>query len=111
MPHKYYHGRTGVIWNVTPRAVGVEVTKRVNTRIVLKRFHVRIEHVKPSKCRDDFLARRKTYADIKKETKDQPKEKRQILKRIPKQPAYGKFVHIPKTGISTLTPARYVVLL
>jgi hypothetical protein len=22
MPHKYYHGKTGVVWNVTKRAVG-----------------------------------------------------------------------------------------
>ena len=29
MPHKVYHGRTGVIWNVTKRAVGVEVNKQV----------------------------------------------------------------------------------
>lgn len=30
MPHKVYHGRTGVIWNVTKRAVGVEVNKQVH---------------------------------------------------------------------------------
>lgn len=29
MPHKVYHGRTGVVWNVTKRAVGVEVNKQV----------------------------------------------------------------------------------
>lgn len=29
MPHKFYHGRTGRIWNVTKRAVGVEVNKQV----------------------------------------------------------------------------------
>lgn len=29
MPHKYYHGKTGQIWNVTKRAVGVEITKKV----------------------------------------------------------------------------------
>lgn len=28
MPHKWYHGKTGVIWNVTKRAVGVEVNKQ-----------------------------------------------------------------------------------
>lgn len=38
MPHRYYHGKTGVVWNVTPRAVGVEVNKRVNTRIIKKRL-------------------------------------------------------------------------
>ena len=25
MPHKYYHGRTGIVWNVTKSAVGVIV--------------------------------------------------------------------------------------
>jgi large subunit ribosomal protein L21e len=29
MPQKFYHGKTGRIWNITPRAVGVEVNKQV----------------------------------------------------------------------------------
>jgi large subunit ribosomal protein L21e len=29
MPHKWYHGKTGIIWNITRRAVGVEVNKQV----------------------------------------------------------------------------------
>ena len=29
MPFKFYHGRTGVIWNVTKRALGVELNKTV----------------------------------------------------------------------------------
>ncbi|KAF8411863.1 hypothetical protein HHK36_004422 [Tetracentron sinense] len=33
MPHKFYHGRTGKVWNVTKRAIGVEVNKQV-TRIM-----------------------------------------------------------------------------
>ena len=51
MPHKGYHGRTGKIWNVTPRAVGVEVNKIVRNKTLVKRIHVRIEHIKPSNCR------------------------------------------------------------
>ena len=35
MPHKVYHGRTGVVWNVTKRAVGVEVNKQVHTQASL----------------------------------------------------------------------------
>jgi large subunit ribosomal protein L21e len=31
MPFKFYHGRTGVIWNVTKRALGVELNKTVRT--------------------------------------------------------------------------------
>ena len=30
MPHKFYHGRTGKVWNVTKRAIGVEVNKQVS---------------------------------------------------------------------------------
>ena len=29
MPHKFYHGKTGIVWNVTKRAVGVELLKKV----------------------------------------------------------------------------------
>ena len=29
MPHKFYHGKTGVVYNVTKRAVGVVMNKRV----------------------------------------------------------------------------------
>jgi len=29
MPFKFYHGRTGVVWNVTKRALGVELNKTV----------------------------------------------------------------------------------
>lgn len=58
MPHKQYHGRTGKIWNVTPRAIGVEVNKRVRGKILVKRIHVRLNHVRPSACNADFLQRR-----------------------------------------------------
>lgn len=29
MAFKWYHGKTGIIWNVTKRAVGVEINKQV----------------------------------------------------------------------------------
>lgn len=58
MPFKWYHGKTGVVWNVTKRAVGVEVFKAVNGKVLKKRIHVRVEHVIPSRCREEFLARR-----------------------------------------------------
>merc|ERR1711953_869514 len=57
MPHKVYHGKTGRVFNVTKRAVGAIVNKRVGGRIIPKRINVRIEHIKHSKCRDDFLRR------------------------------------------------------
>lgn len=35
MPFKHYHGRTGVVFNVNKRAVGVSVNKLVSFRIHL----------------------------------------------------------------------------
>ena len=57
MPYKYYHGRTGTVFNVNPRAVGVIVNKQVRNRIIPKRLHIRIEHLKLSTCRKEFLNR------------------------------------------------------
>merc|ERR1712061_468146 len=55
MPHKAYHGKTGRVFNVSKRAVGVVVNKRVGGKILPKRICVRVEHVKHSQCRKDFL--------------------------------------------------------
>lgn len=44
--HRYYHGRTGKVWNITKSALGVMVNKAVRGRIISKRLHVRVEHVK-----------------------------------------------------------------
>ncbi len=38
MPFKYYHGRTGVVFNVTKRAIGVTVKKLVRMRLGLNCF-------------------------------------------------------------------------
>mmetsp|Transcript_23052 Transcript_23052/g.22806 ORF Transcript_23052/g.22806 Transcript_23052/m.22806 type:complete len:164 (-) Transcript_23052:204-695(-) len=82
MPHKWYQGKTGVVWNVTKRAIGVEINKRVGTRIMRKRIHVRVEHVVPSRCREDFLKRRAENDAIKHEAKVKgvkaPVTKRQV---------------------------------
>jgi large subunit ribosomal protein L21e len=82
MPYKWYHGKTGVVWNVTKRAVGVEINKTVRGRIIRKRIHVRIEHVQPSRCREEFLNRRasndKAKHDAKVAGEPLPVTKRQI---------------------------------
>merc|ERR1719411_10889 len=57
MPYRYYHGRTGVVFHVVNRAVGVLVNKRVRHRIMVKRIYVRAEHLQPSKCRVNFIER------------------------------------------------------
>ena len=49
--------------------VGVQVNKRVGNRIIAKRLHVRIEHVKHSSSRKDFLERVIRNEEIKNEAK------------------------------------------
>jgi len=111
MPHKFYHGRTGIVFNVTKTAVGVRVNKYVNGRILEKRIHVKIEHVRKSKCQDEFLARVKRNELQKAEYK-----KTGVwveLKRQPKQPKAA--YYIPKTGgdgiITTIQPLPFSDLL
>jgi len=69
MPHKAYHGKTGRVFNVSKMAVGVVVNKRVRGKILPKRISVRVEHVKHSQCRKDFLDRVHSNEIKKKEAK------------------------------------------
>lgn len=52
LPYKYYHGKTGVVFNITKSAVGVLMQKIVGNRYIEKRLHVRVEHIRHSGCRD-----------------------------------------------------------
>ena len=85
MPYKYYHGRTGRVFNVNPRAIGVIVNKQVRNRIIPKRIHVRVEHLKLSTSRVDFLNR--VRENDKKKTEANKAGKRISTKRIVAQPA------------------------
>jgi len=55
--------RTGIVYNVTPNAVGVIVYKVVGNRYIEKRVNLRVEHVRHSKCRQEFLDRVKSNHD------------------------------------------------
>merc|ERR1719333_640445 len=48
MPYKFYFGKTGRVWNVTKRSVGVELLKTVGNRKRTRRISVRIEHIRHS---------------------------------------------------------------
>ncbi|CAH0473650.1 unnamed protein product [Peronospora belbahrii] len=101
MPHKFYHGRTGRVYNVTKRAVGVRVNKVVGNRIIHKHINVRVEHVHPSKCRLGFLTRVKENELKKKEAR--ATNVRAQIKRVPAQP---KTAYILKTkGSKPITMA------
>eukprot|EP00353_Schmidingerella_taraikaensis_P010169 CAMPEP_0185577736 /NCGR_PEP_ID=MMETSP0434-20130131/10874_1 /TAXON_ID=626734 ORGANISM="Favella taraikaensis, Strain Fe Narragansett Bay" /NCGR_SAMPLE_ID=MMETSP0434 /ASSEMBLY_ACC=CAM_ASM_000379 /LENGTH=165 /DNA_ID=CAMNT_0028195381 /DNA_START=22 /DNA_END=519 /DNA_ORIENTATION=+ len=93
MPHKFYHGRTGTVFNVSRRAVGVEVNKLLRGKILRKRINVRVEHVRQSKCRKDFLDRVKRVDALKRDAKAEGRRVPQsAIKRLPRQPAAGKIV-------------------
>ncbi|BGP58147.1 hypothetical protein JCM8202_006151 [Rhodotorula sphaerocarpa] len=105
MPHKYYHGRTGIVYNVTPSSVGVIVYKVVGNRYLEKRVNLRVEHVRHSKCRDDFLNRVKQNAAAKKEAK--AKGEHVVLKRLPLAPREARTVSTSNNAPQTLTPIPY----
>jgi large subunit ribosomal protein L21e len=90
MPHKGHHGKTGIVFNVTKTSVGVEVNKQVRNRIVKKRLNVKIEHIRESKCRTDFLNRVKRVEDVKREAKKVGKVVPiELIKRFPVTPKAG----------------------
>jgi len=87
MPYKYYHGRTGVVFNVTKSSLGVEVLKAVKHRLLTKRINVRVEHVSPSRSRENFLQRVKDNDAASKQA--QATGTKVVTKRIPAQPKAG----------------------
>lgn len=70
MPHKIYHGRTGRIFKVDERTVGVRVKVVKGNREVEEKVNIKIEHLKKSRCREEFLERSKKYFEKKEEAKN-----------------------------------------
>ena len=105
MPHKFYHGRTGKVFNVTQHAVGVIINKKVSNRIVPKRLHVRIEHVRKSQCREAFKRRVRENDAKKVEAKKQGKKI--STKRINAQPREAHTVDVSKTAVEFLNAYKY----
>ena len=69
MPHHFYHGRTGTIFNINPRSVGIIIHKQVKQRKIEKRINVRVEHIRHSNSRLSFLERIKENELKKAEAK------------------------------------------
>jgi large subunit ribosomal protein L21e len=109
MPYKYYHGRTGVVYNVTPRALGIIVHKQIGGRMIEKRINVRIEHVQPSKCRQGFLERVKE--NEKKRGEAKAAGLKVSLKRQPQGPRPAHFVSAVDNVPITVTPVAYEILI
>ncbi|XP_062118580.1 large ribosomal subunit protein eL21x/eL21w-like [Humulus lupulus] len=106
MPHKFYHGRTGRVWNITKHTIGVEVNKQVGNRIIKKRIHVRVEHVQPSRCTEEFRNRKLRNDKLKAEAK--LKGEAISTKRQPEGPKPGFMVE--GAQMETVTPIPYDVV-
>ncbi|KAJ2392924.1 60S ribosomal protein L21A [Coemansia sp. RSA 2559] len=70
-----------------------------------KRVNIRVEHVRHSKCRDDFLRRVKENAALAKAA--QESGKRVNLKRLPAQPREARFVSTKNNEPTTITAIPY----
>lgn len=57
MPHSTYVGSTGRVYAVFKNSVGIAMTKQRGGRILVKKVIARIEHVRPSNCQQDKIAR------------------------------------------------------
>ncbi|XP_021951216.1 60S ribosomal protein L21-like [Folsomia candida] len=105
MPYRYYHGKTGRVYNVTKRALGVIVNKKIRGKILAKRINVRVEHVTHSKCRTDFLDRVQENEKLKRDART--KGISVVCKRQPKQPRLAHFVSTKGNAPQLLQPIPY----
>lgn len=105
MPYKVYHGKTGVVYNVTKSAVGVIIYKKVWHRYIEKRINVRIEHLQPSRSREDFLKRVKSNAAAKKQAAADGVTVQ--VKRLPVMPREARTVSLTDNPPETITPLAY----
>ncbi|KAJ9607341.1 60S ribosomal protein L21A [Cladophialophora chaetospira] len=103
MPHKVYHGKTGIIYNVTKSAVGVIVSKKVGNRYLEKRVNVRVEHIAKSRSRDEFINRVKSNAQRRRDAKEKGESVQ--LKRQPVGPRPSTTVDFSE--IESLAPQPY----
>merc|ERR1711957_303186 len=106
MAPSFYHGRTGVVFNVNRNAIGVEVTKVVGNREIRKRIHVRAEHLRKSRCNESFLKRVK-----ENDAKKQEAKKKGVAikcKREPVGPKPMKIVKANEDDVQVLAPLPFI---
>ena len=105
MPHKVYHGKTGVVYNVTKSAVGVIIYKKVKHRYIEKRVNLRVEHVSLSRSREEFVRRVKNNAELKKKSKEEGTHVH--LKRQPAMPRESRTISMKDNVPETVVPIAY----
>jgi len=97
--------RFSVIYNVTKSAVGVILYRQVGNRYIEKRVNVRIEHIRLSRSREEFLARVKSNAAAMKKAKTEGVHVH--LKRQPAMPREARTVSTKDNIPESVTPNPY----
>merc|ERR1712194_780804 len=105
MPHSFFNGKTGIVFNVNRNALGVEMTKIVGNRQLRKRLHVNIAHVRKSRCNEAFLKRVKHNDETKLMAK--LKGEKVVCKRIPEGPKDMKIVKATEEDVEVLAPLPF----
>ena len=105
MPHKFYHGKTGRVFDINQRSVGVVINKRVGGRIIPKRIHIRVEHVRHSQCREAFRDRVRKNDALKRDAK--AKGVKVNTKRVPAQPRGEAVIVVAKTSCEFMNPIKF----
>ena len=108
LPYHFYHGRTGVCYNVTKNALGVEMTKVIGNRQLRKRINVRIEHCRKSRCNEAFLRRVQENDAKKRAAKEAGETSKLSTKRVPAGAKPGFTIKAAKSVTETFAPIPYV---
>ena len=101
MAYQYYHGRTGIVYNVTKNAVGLLIPKVIGNREIQKKVHVRVEHCRKSRCNEDFLRRVKENDKLKEDAKK--RGEKVVTKRVPPGPRDG-YIAAGETTVLSVLP-------
>merc|ERR1712238_416400 len=100
MPHSFYHGKTGIVFNVNKNAVGVELPKVVGNRQLRKRMHINTLHLRKSRCQEEFKIRLKENDAKRREAA--AKGEKICLKRQPEGPKPMKIVEAKEEDVEVM---------
>ena len=85
MPHKYYHGRTGKVFNCNPRSYGILLYRTVGHKRIERHIHVRPKHLQISRCAEETKRRHREHTKLHLEARAKGM-KHVAIKRQPKGP-------------------------
>ena len=107
LPYKFYHGKTGKIFNITKFSAGVEVEKKVGNKKIIKRLNIRLEHLIKSKSRINFFEKLKNR-DLVRRFSHSGDNKPVCFKKIDNSKRQGHFIIFKK--LINIDPEPYSIV-